>query len=62
MKIHFLADRVKISGPKIDDTYTITFETGDYAYEDIMELPKMNNGIISVEVTDEEKDTTKPTR
>lgn len=59
MKIKFKADRVKISGPRVDDSYTITFETGDYAYDDIMELPKMNGETIEVEVRNGETETKK---
>lgn len=59
MRIKFKADRVKISGPRVDDSYTITFETGEYAYDDIMELPKMNGETIEVEVRNGETETKK---
>ena len=54
MKIEFIADKVKINGPKIDGTYTITFDVGEYAYDQIMHLPKMNGSAMYLVVTDEE--------
>lgn len=54
-KLTFLADKVKISGPRVDDSYVITFEVGDYAYDQISQLPKLNGAIIKVEVSGEEE-------
>ena len=54
MKIEFIADKVKINGPKIDGTYTISFDVGEYAYDQIMHLPKMNGSAMYLVVTDEE--------
>ncbi|MBM4402224.1 MAG: hypothetical protein FJ044_03205 [Candidatus Cloacimonetes bacterium] len=55
MKIQFNADKVKISGPKIDNSYTVTFEVGEYEYDKIKDLPKLNGEIIFVEVKNEIK-------
>lgn len=50
MKVSFHADKVKIAGPRVDDSYTVTFEVGEYAYDDISQLPKLNGEVIEVEV------------
>lgn len=52
--IKFIAYKVKISGPRVDGSYTITFEVGEYAYEQIMLLPKLNGQAMVVEVKDEQ--------
>lgn len=52
LNIEFIADKVKIAGPKIDGTYTITFDVGEYAYDEIMHLPKMNGSAMYVSVND----------
>jgi len=46
----FTADKVKIAGAKIDGSYTITFEVGEYEYDKIKDIPKLNGGNIKVEV------------
>jgi hypothetical protein len=53
MRIQFIADKVKIAGPKIDGSYTISFEVGEYAYDQIMHLPKFNGEAMYVEVKDD---------
>jgi hypothetical protein len=49
----FMADRVTIRGPRVDGSYTISFEVGEYEYDKIKDIPKMNNGVIQVEVSNE---------
>ncbi len=46
----FTADRIKIAGPKIDGSYSITFEVGEYEYDKIKDIPKLNGKAIVVEV------------
>jgi len=51
----FIADRVKISGPRVDGNYTITFDVGEYMYDQIKDIPKLNDSEIHVTVTNNEK-------
>ncbi len=39
----FNSDRVTIRGPKIDGTFVISFEVGEYEYDNIKDIPKMND-------------------
>lgn len=55
-KIEFTADRVKISGPRVDGSYTVTLEVGEYAYDQIKDLPQLNNSLIHVEVSNGAKE------
>ena len=55
MKSNFVADRVKIAGPRIDGNYTVTFEIGEYGYDFIKDIPKFNGESIFVEVKDGEE-------
>lgn len=41
MKISFNADKVKVSGPKVDGSYSVTFDTGEYEQEKIAELVRI---------------------
>lgn len=48
-----MADKVKISGPRVDGSYTVTFEVGEYMVESISELikvPQQTNIKVRVEV------------
>jgi hypothetical protein len=38
MKIKFNADRVKISGPRVDESFLVSFETGEYEKSKLAEL------------------------
>ena len=38
MKIAFSADKVKISGPRVDGSFAVTFETGEYEKSKLAEL------------------------
>ncbi len=49
--IVFQADNVRVNGPKKDDSYSITFETGVYEAENISKLfliPRESNLQISI--------------
>lgn len=42
MKISFVADKVKISGPKVDGTMTVSLDVGEYerkALREILSVP-----------------------
>jgi hypothetical protein len=55
MRIEFIADKVKIAGPRIDSTYTVTFEVGEYEQDQLGELMKIKQpAIFKVEVSNEE--------
>lgn len=36
--IQFKADKVKINGPKADNSFAITFEVGEHGRQDVKEL------------------------
>lgn len=61
MKINFISDRVKISGPRVDGNYSISFDVGEYEYEQIMLLPKLNGNAMYVSVSEEAEDGNKGT-
>lgn len=50
--ILFIADRVSLRGPRVGDgSYTITFETGEFAWDMIKDLPNLNGESIVVNVS-----------
>ncbi len=51
-KIEFTADKVKIMGPKVDGGFVVSFDLGEYTYDQIKELPNLNGKIIKVSVED----------
>lgn len=51
--IRFIADKVKLVGPKVDGGFTVTFEVGEYEWPKIKDLPDLNGKIIVVEVKEE---------
>ena len=57
--ISFVADRVRLNGPRIDGSYTLSFEVGEYMYDSIKDIPKLNNAQIYVTVNDHESKTSK---
>lgn len=62
MRISFGADKVKIRGPRVDGSWVVTFETGEYEQDKIAELLKIpqNTEIkVIVEVNNETKETAK---
>ena len=38
MKIQFMSDKVSLSGPRIDGTYKVTLEVGEYERKKLAEL------------------------
>jgi hypothetical protein len=49
--IVFTADKIRISGPRIDGSYTVTFETGEYEQEKISEILKLpQQAVVEVSV------------
>lgn len=54
MKHAFIADRVKISGPRVDGNYTLTFDVGEYQYDMIKDIPKLNDTELHVTVSNDE--------
>lgn len=48
--IQFISDRVKISGPLINGDVNVTFSTGEYAWDQIKDLPNLNGAAIYVTV------------
>jgi hypothetical protein len=49
-KITFGADKIVIRGPRVDGTYVVTFETGEYERDRVAELFKLDTPVI-VEVS-----------
>lgn len=37
-QISFLADKIRVNGPKVDGSYTVTFETGEYEQENVAKV------------------------
>lgn len=59
MRTEFIADRVKISGPRVDGSYSITFEVGEYQWDNIKELPNLNDELIYIKVTNDKENSQK---
>lgn len=38
MVISFTSDKVRINGPKVDGSYTVTFDVGEYNQEQVAKL------------------------
>lgn len=54
--VEFGADKIKISGPRVDGSYNISFETGEYERNKIAELIKIEPPVmVSVKLYDEDK-------
>lgn len=50
--IELTADKIRMSGPKIDGSYSVTFEVGEYEQDHVSELFKIPQGtLINVSVT-----------
>jgi hypothetical protein len=50
-QIKFIADKVRVNGPKVDGGYSVTFEVGEYEQEQVSELlkfPQQSNMEVSV--------------
>lgn len=53
--IELLADAVKITGPRIDGSYALTFSCGAYMKEAIAELLKMPEVVMELSITEYQK-------
>lgn len=42
--IKLTADKVKVNGPRVDGTWTVTFECGEYMNKQVAELIKIPQG------------------
>lgn len=56
--LQFIADSVKVMGPKVDGGYSVTFQVGGYMWDKIKELPNLNGKTIAVGVLIEPKEKT----
>ncbi len=52
--IKFIADKVKITGPKHDGSFTVSFETGEYGWSKIKDLPDLNGKVLKIQVESED--------
>lgn len=49
--ISFMADKVKVSGPKVDGGYTVSFDLGEYEQPKVAQLIAIPQGdVVKVEV------------
>lgn len=44
-EIEFIADKLKVRGPRIDGSWIISLETGEYEKEKIAELIKLEGNV-----------------
>lgn len=49
--ITFIADKVRLNGPKVDGSYSVTFETGEYVWDQIKDLPNLNGDAMMVSIS-----------
>jgi len=50
MVIKLIADKIRLSGPKIDGSYTITLEVGEYEKNNVARVLAMPEGIYEVKI------------
>jgi hypothetical protein len=50
--IELLADSVKINGPRIDGSYSITFSCGEYMKKEIAKILNLPESVLQVSVTE----------
>jgi len=50
MRVNFLSDKVRLSGPKVDGTVSVTFEVGEYQVDNLKELLGIRDKNISVTI------------
>lgn len=55
--IEFLSDKVKVNGAKVDGSYTVTFEVGEYEQDKVAELLRIKQGTLIKVVVDESEQT-----
>lgn len=56
MKVVLVADKVVVSGPKVDGGYKVTFEIGEYEQAkvaQVMTIPQQTPIVITVQTEDE---------
>lgn len=51
----FKADKVMINGPRMDGGYRVSFDVGEYQYNQIKDLPLLNGKILVVAVVQGEE-------
>lgn len=49
-KINFSSDKVSLSGPRVDGTYRVTFDVGEYELENIKDLVTVRDTALYVTV------------
>lgn len=55
--VTFLADKLKIVGPKVDGSLSVTLDTGEYEQEKVAELLKLPTGTplkVTIEIADDQ--------
>jgi hypothetical protein len=54
LSIEFIADKVKVNGPRIDGGYILSFEVGEYMQQQVSELLRIKqNTTLKVSVIEE---------
>lgn len=48
--IAFIADKVLLSGPRVDGSYRVTFEVGEYGLESLRDLITVRDSVMDVTV------------
>lgn len=48
--MNFKADKVSIRGPKVDGSYVVCFEVGEYQRENIAPIITMPEGVVEVTI------------
>lgn len=55
-RITFGADNIKISGPRVDGTFALTFETGEYMRKEVLQIMELDPPVwVTVSTNEEEK-------
>lgn len=54
MKIQFQSDKFAIKGPKVDNSYIVSFEIGEYQIANIKELIGINDKVLNITIDVEE--------
>lgn len=50
MVVRLVSDKVRVSGPRVDGTYTVTFEVGEYEKVNVTRVMLLPEGTYEVEV------------
>lgn len=53
--IELLADAVKINGPRVDGSYSLTFSCGEYMKHEIAKLLQMDECVMQLNITEYQK-------